>query len=99
LGQNDFLFSLNITFQVMAVTEVSPGHEDTVGPLLKGPDDKNRIHPAGTHNAYRSDIGRILQSGDACQIGTGIGAPVTKKGNDFWFKLSHFPPLIFYLLI
>jgi hypothetical protein len=89
LGQKDFLLSLNITFQVMAVTEVSTGHEDTVGPLLKGLDYKNRIHPTGAHHTYRSDIGRILQSGDARQVGTGIGAPVAQKGYDFRFKLSH----------
>jgi len=32
--QGDFFFSLYITIQVMAVTDVSPRHKDAVAPLF-----------------------------------------------------------------
>jgi hypothetical protein len=35
-----FLFSLNITYQVMAITEMSPGHKDAVTSLFEGSNDK-----------------------------------------------------------
>jgi hypothetical protein len=40
LSQSNLFFSLNITFQVMAITEMSPGHQDAFTPLFEGLDDK-----------------------------------------------------------
>jgi len=62
LGQTDFLFGLNITFQVMAITEMSPGHQYAVGPVLERFENEQRVDPAGTHHTHGSDTGRILQS-------------------------------------
>jgi hypothetical protein len=89
LRQTDFLFGLNITFQVMAITEVSPGHQNTVAPVLERFQDEHRIDPARTHHAYGTDARGILQSGNARQISAGIGTPVTQKSNNFWFKIYH----------
>jgi hypothetical protein len=71
-----FLFSLNITFQVMAITEMSPSHKDAVTSFFKCSNDKQRINSAGTHDTYGPDIGWVLQSRNTGQIGPGIGAPV-----------------------
>jgi hypothetical protein len=60
LSQPDLLFGLNITFQVMAITEMSPRHQDAVAALLKGLDDKQRIDPARAHHPYRPDVGWVL---------------------------------------
>jgi hypothetical protein len=62
LGQTDFLLGLNITFQVMAITEMSPGHQHTVTPVLERLQHEHRIDPARTHHAHGSDARGILQS-------------------------------------
>jgi hypothetical protein len=66
LGQEQFFFSLNITFQVMAVTEMSPGHQDAVAPLTESLDDEHRVHSARAHHAHRPHVGWVLQSGHTC---------------------------------
>jgi hypothetical protein len=61
----DFLFSVYITFQVMAVADVSTGHQHTIRTLFKGADNEHRVHPSGTHDPNGSQVGRVLQPGDA----------------------------------
>jgi hypothetical protein len=89
LGQMDFLFSLDITFQVMAVTEMSPRNQHAVTPLPESLDDKVGIDPAGAHDPHSPQVGRILQPGDTGEIGTGIGAPVAKERYDFRLEITH----------
>jgi len=74
----------------MAITEMSPGHQYAVASVLKCFQYEQRIDPPRTHDADRSNIWGILQPGNARQIGTGVGAPVTQKSNDLWFKISHY---------
>jgi hypothetical protein len=62
LRHPDLLFSLNITFQVMAITDMSPTHQDAVPSHLKGRDDECRIYPAGAHNPNGSQVGRVLKA-------------------------------------
>jgi hypothetical protein len=73
----------------MAITEMSPSHEDAVNSLFECSNDKQRIDPAGTHDPYGPDIGWVLQPGNTGQIGPGIGTPVAKESNDFRFKIRH----------
>jgi len=75
-GCKNLLFRLYITLQVMAVTEMSPGHQHAVASLFKRFDDKHRVNPAGAHDPYGSYAGRILQPRNTGQIGAGIGTPV-----------------------
>jgi len=75
---NDFLAS-NITFQVMTISDMSAGHQHTVRPSQKRFKQEAVIDPAGAHQAYQSDMGRILHAGDPCQVGPGISAPVADK--------------------
>ncbi len=50
-----------ITVQVMAVADVSPTHQDTVGPTLKGPQYVVRRYGSRTHDPNGPDIGGVLQ--------------------------------------
>jgi hypothetical protein len=70
-------FGLNITLQVMAVTDVSARHESTIAAFSKRPGDEDRIHPARAHHADGADVGGILHAGHPGQVGPGVGAPVT----------------------
>jgi hypothetical protein len=89
LGQMDFLFSLDITFQVMAVTEMSPRHQDAVASLPESLDDKIGIDPAGAHDAHGPQVGWILQPGNTGQVSAGIGTPVAQERYDFRLEITH----------
>jgi hypothetical protein len=89
LGHENLFFSLNITFQVMAVAEMSAGHQNAVAPAFERLNNKERIDAPGTHDPDGSHIRRVLKPGHPCQVGPGIGAPVTEKRNDFGFNLFH----------
>ena len=73
----------------MAITEMSTGHQYTVASFSECLDNENRIDPSRAHDAYGPDVGRVLQTGYAGQIRTGVGTPVTKKCHDFGFEVSH----------
>jgi len=96
-GENDLFLGLYITLQVMAITEMSPGHQHTVTTLFECFDDESRVNPAGTHDPYGSQVGRILQPGYARQVGPGIGTPVTQKRCDLRLEITHV--LILYLIV
>jgi len=48
-GFFDYRLTSNITFQVMAVADVSAGYQDAVCPFQKSPEQKAVIHSAGAH--------------------------------------------------
>jgi hypothetical protein len=75
---NDLLASY-ITFQVMAVADVSAGNENAVGPFQKRLEQKAVIHPAGAHEPDQTDIGGILHAGHPGQVRPGISAPVANE--------------------
>jgi hypothetical protein len=76
---NDLLTS-NITFQVMAIANVSAGYQYAVCPFQKSPQQESVIDSAGAHQADQAHGGRILDAGNTGQIGSGISAPVADKG-------------------
>ena len=67
-AQPDFFLRISITFQVMAVTDVSTGHQYAIGSFFESADNEHRIHPSGTHDSDGSQVGRVLQTGNAGQI-------------------------------
>jgi hypothetical protein len=89
LGHENLFFSLNITFQVMAVAEMSAGHQNPIAPAFQCLDNKERVHTPRTHDPDGSHIRRVLKPGHPCQVSPGIGTPVTEKRNDFGFNLFH----------
>ena len=81
---NDLLAS-HITFQVMAVADVSAGNQDTVRSFQKSFEQKAVIDPNRTHESYQTDVGRILHAGRPGKVCSGISAPVAHEGQDFGF--------------
>jgi hypothetical protein len=88
-AQPDFFLRISITFQVMAVTDVSTGHQYTIGSFFESADNEHRIHPSGTHDSDGSQVGRVLQTRNAGQVRTCISTPITQKSDNLWFKFSH----------
>ena len=91
-----FLGHLDITVQVMAISDMSPGDQYAVKSAFQTIDDKNRIYPAGAHDSDGPYGGGILNSRYTGLVRTCIGAPVAEEGQDFWSKSmihSLIPPL------
>jgi hypothetical protein len=74
---------VDITFQVMAIPQVSAEDGDAVEPESQTLNHKDRVHPPGTHGEQRPDIGRILAAGYPGQVGSGVGTPSAKKSQNF----------------
>jgi hypothetical protein len=89
LCHENLFFSLNITFQVMTVAEMSASHQHPITPAFEGLNDKNRVYAARAHDPDGSHVRWVLNPRHPCQISSGISAPVTEKCNDFRFDLFH----------
>jgi hypothetical protein len=84
-----------ITFQVMAVTRMSPGHPNAVGAIAQGGQGEFGAHPAGTGDTDDADIGWVLHPADTGQIRGTITAPVAQKCYNFRFPFRHgFSPYV-----
>jgi hypothetical protein len=68
-----------ITNLVMALSQLSAPDKDAIGSRLEGGHDKDRIHPAGTHDADGPEMGRVLKAGHPRGVCRGIAAPLTEK--------------------
>jgi hypothetical protein len=66
----------------MAVTDVSPGHQNPIGTMLEGLQDETWIYPTRTHDTDDSNVGRILCPTHPSQIRSRVSTPVTGKCND-----------------
>ena len=67
----------------MAVTDMSPANQNTVGPALKCTQNVVRRYCGGTHYPDGTNIGWVGQSAYTCQISRPICTPVTHKSDDF----------------
>ena len=67
----------------MAVADMSPAHQDTVGAALKRSQNVMGRHRGGTHNSNGTNIGGVCQSTDTRQISRTVCAPVAHKSDDF----------------
>jgi hypothetical protein len=74
--QDKFSSGIVITFQVMAISGMSPGHPDAVRALSEGGQNKFRTHSTGTGDSNHPDMGWIFHSADARKIRGAITAPV-----------------------
>jgi hypothetical protein len=73
----------------MTFTRVSTIYQNAISSPLKGLEDENRVHTAGTHEPDDPDSRRVLKAAYPCQIGSSIGTPITTKGNNFWIGFNH----------
>jgi hypothetical protein len=76
LKQRKFSSGIVITFQVMAVSRMSPGHPDAVCALSESGQNKLRTHSSGTGDPNHPDMGWILHPADPRKIGGAVTAPV-----------------------
>jgi hypothetical protein len=89
LEQSELASCEIITFQVMAVAGVSPGNPDTVGTVPEGGEDEFRAHPGGAGNPDNPDIGRVLETADACQVCRAVAAPVAQECGYLRLPIGH----------
>jgi hypothetical protein len=89
LKEGELASCVVITFQVMAVSGVSPGDPDAVGSVPESCEDELGAHPGGTGNANNTDIGRILEAAHPCQIRRAVTAPVAQKGGNLRLPIVH----------
>jgi hypothetical protein len=76
-----------ITFQVMAVAQVSPHDQNAVDAFMEGVHHQVGMHHAGAIHPDDPEVGGILHPGDAGQVSPGIGAPVAEESKDYGFKI------------
>jgi hypothetical protein len=72
--------AFDITFQVMTVTDVSAGNQNSVRPFQKRLQQKAMIHATGAHEPDQTDIGRVLHAGHTSQVSPGVSAPIADEG-------------------
>ncbi len=83
----DHLLTLHITYQVIAVPDVSAGNHHAIGTRCKGVEQKTVVDPAGAHEADHSHVGRVLHAGHARKIRPCIGTPVAHKRDNLRFEV------------
>jgi len=74
--QRKFSAGVVITFQVMAISGMSPGHPYTIRALPEGGQNELRAHSTGTGNPDHPDMRRIFHAADARKVCGAITAPV-----------------------
>jgi hypothetical protein len=78
-----------ITFQVMAVSRVSPGDPDPIGSAAQGSQNELGAYSGRAWDSDNPEIGRILEAAHAGQIRCPIAAPVTQKCGNLRFPVTH----------
>ncbi len=89
LEKDKFSSGIIITFQVMAVARVSPGDPDPIRTVPECGQYKFGAHPGGARNPNNPDIGWVLETAYAGQVGGAITAPVTEESRDFRLPVIH----------
>jgi hypothetical protein len=85
-GHIEHLFSLQITVQVMTVTDVSPGDQHAISAKLEGLQEKTMVYSPRTHDTNDPNIGRILYPTHPSQIRGCVSTPVAGKCHNLWTK-------------
>ena len=83
------LLGPEISFQEMAVADLSPAHEDSIGAGLKGFQDMNGVNSARTGQFDDPHRGRVLEPHGARHIGRRVGAVGAHHGDYFRIKFYH----------
>lgn len=70
---------------IVAIAGMAAAQDDTIGATSEGPQNKQRINPAGTGNLDDFNISWVVFAGRAGAVSTSVAAPITAKGHDFRF--------------
>ncbi len=73
---------------VVAVVQVAAADEHAVGLLGEGAENEFQVDPARAHQADDAQSRRILEAGDAGEVGAAIAAPVAQETDDDGFELG-----------
>ena len=89
LQEREFSPCVIITFQVMAVSRVSPRDPHTVSPVSKGSQYELGAHPGRAGDPDNPEIGGILKPAYTRQVSRPIAAPIAQKGGNLSFPIAH----------
>jgi hypothetical protein len=89
LEESELASCVVITFQVMAVSGVSPGNPDPVGTMPESGQDEFGAYPGGAGYPNDPDVGRVLQAAYPGQIRCPVTAPVAKEGCYLGLPIVH----------
>jgi hypothetical protein len=89
LEESELASCVIITFQVMAVSGVSPGNPNPVGAMAESGQDEFRAYPGGAWYANDPDVGWVLEAADPCQIRCAVTAPVAQERGNFRLPIIH----------
>ena len=78
-----------ITFQVMAVSGMSPRNPNAVGTVSESCQGELRAHAARAGDADNPYVGWILHPADTGKVRSAITAPIAQEGYNFWFPFRH----------
>jgi len=71
-----------VSTDIVAIAGMASRNKHSVDAALKGLQDEEGIDPSRTGNTNHPNVGRILDPRRSREIGSGIGAPIAKKGQD-----------------
>jgi hypothetical protein len=71
-----------ITIQVMAVSEPSATHENTVHAFLKSTQNMVGGDATRAHHTHHPNVRRVLQTTDPSQVSSGVCSPSTQEAQD-----------------
>ena len=74
----------------MAIPDMSPAHQDTVRPALKGAENVMGGYRGRAHDPNGMNVRGILHSAYTSKISRSISAPIAKKCYNFRFKSTLF---------
>ena len=85
--ESEFSSGVVITFQVMAVSRVSPRDPDSISTLAKSCQEKLGVHPAGAGHPDCPDVRGILQSAHPGKICGAVRTPIAEEGDYLWLPV------------
>jgi hypothetical protein len=83
---------------VVAIIEMAAAYENSVSAFFKGPEYELQVDSAGTHDPDNPEIGGVLKTGHAAEIGASITTPVAQESDDIGFEFRSIGHLI-YLIV
>ncbi len=89
LQKGEFSSGVVITFQVMAVTRVSPGNPHSVRPMAEGGKNELGAHTAGARNPDDPEVMGVLETAHPGQVCCPVTAPVAEEGGYLWLPVIH----------